>query len=373
MLTAEFNLEPSGYAEAKQLELQRTLIDRARAMPGVDRAALAALVPLDFSRMQVGDFQLPGTSRELSPFVNLVSPGFFQTLDIHLQGRDFDTHDVKGATEVCVVNATLAHRLAPDGDVIGRSYAFGSTKDHHTLTVIGVTPDGKYASLSEDSEPFLFLPLAQWPRAETSLLVKSALPANTFAAQLHEVMHAVDASLPSARVQSLADILALSLLPQRIAAMTSLALGTIGLLLAAVGLYGLIAMYVAARTREFGVRLALGASPRRILTEVVRRGALLSGIGLALGTLLALGGAALVSGLLYGARRQMHSHSSLPPCCSRPSRCWPAICPRDTRHASLRSRRCAMNKPILLRCVSNAHRAPNNNTAALHDVIGSTQ
>ncbi len=147
----------------------------------------------------------------------------------------------------------------------------------------------------------MFLPLAQWPRAEMAIIVRTRMPAGALATVLHDAMHTIDPSLPPAQVRSLADILALSLLPQRIAALTSLALGAVGLLLAAVGLYGLIAMYVAARTREFGVRISLGATPARILSDVVRRGALLSATGLLIGTVLSLAGALLVSGLLYGA------------------------------------------------------------------------
>ncbi|HEX5122793.1 MAG TPA: ADOP family duplicated permease [Rhodanobacteraceae bacterium] len=302
VLAADFNLEPSGYSEARQLALETAVLDRLQATPGVDAAAAAALVPLDFTRLNEGDFQVPGQSGDaLSPFVNLVSPGYFRTLDIRLQGRDFDTRDIKGSAEVCVVNATLARTLAADGDVIGRSFAFADGDDRHTLTVVGIVPDGKYASLNEAAGPFMFLPLGQWPRAEMSLIVKTRLQAGALAGALHDAMRAVDPSLPPAQVRSLADILALSLLPQRIAALTALALGAIGLLLAAVGLYGLIAMYVAARTREFGVRISLGATPARILSDVVRRGAILAGAGLLIGTLLALGGDLVVSDLLYGA------------------------------------------------------------------------
>ena len=302
VLTADFNLEPSGYSEARRLQLEAAVVDRLQAMPHIDAAAVAALVPLDFSRLNEGDFQVPGQSGEaLSPFVNLISPGYFRALDIRLTGRDFDAHDIRGSAEVCVINATLARTLAPDGDVIGRSFAFGDDDDRHTLTVVGVVPDGKYASLNEAAGPFMFLPLAQWPRAEMSLIVKTRMSASALAAALHETMRAIDPSLPPAQVRSLADILALSLLPQRIAALTSLALGAIGLLLAAVGLYGLIAMYVASRTREFGVRISLGATKARILSDVVRRGAFLSGAGLLIGTVLAIGGDMLVSDLLYGA------------------------------------------------------------------------
>ena len=302
VLTADFNLEPSGYSDARRLALETALLDRLRATPGIAAAAVAALVPLDFSRMQEGDFHVPGQSGDaLTPFVNLVSPGYFQALDIRLQGRDFDAHDVKDSSEVCIVNATLAQTLAANGDVIGRSFAFGDDNDRHTLTVVGVVPDGKYASLGESTEPFMFLPLAQWPRAEMALIVKTRQPTNAFAATLGDTVRAIDASLPSPQVRSLADILALSLLPQRIAALTSLALGAVGLLLAAIGLYGVIAMYVSARTREFGVRLSLGATPARILSDVLRRGAALAAIGLLIGTLLSLAGGVLVSGLLYGA------------------------------------------------------------------------
>lgn len=302
VLAADFNLEPSGYSEARRLALETAVVDRLQATPGVDAAAVAALVPLDFSRLNEGDFQVAGQSGEaLSPFVNLVSPGYFRALDIRLQGRDFDARDIKGSGEVCVVNATLAKTLAPGGDVVGRSFAFADGDDHHTLTVVGVVPDGKYASLNEAPGPFMFLPLAQWPRAEMSLIVKTRLSAGALAAVLHDAMRAIDPSLPRAQVRSLADILALSLLPQRIAALTSLALGAIGLLLAAVGLYGLIAMYVASRTREFGVRISLGATPARILSDVVRRGAILAVTGLVIGTALSLGGSLLVSDLLYGA------------------------------------------------------------------------
>jgi predicted permease len=303
LLTSDFNLDPSGYTETKQLQLQAGLLDRVRALPGVEHAALAALIPLDVSqRMEFGSFQVPGIPEDaLTPEANLVSPGFFETLDIKLRGRGFDAQDVKGSAEVCVVNAALAHRLAPDGDVLDRSFRFGSGKDFRTLTVIGIAPDGKYTSLSQESEPFLFLPLAQSPRAQTSLIVKTALPANAFAGPLRGELRALDASLPAGQVHPLTDVIALSLLPQRIAGMTSLALGSIGLLLAGIGLYGLIAMHVVSRTREFGVRLALGASPQRIQSEVLRRGALLSGTGLTIGAVLSLGAALLVSSLLFGA------------------------------------------------------------------------
>ncbi|MEP7097868.1 MAG: FtsX-like permease family protein, partial [Dokdonella sp.] len=302
VLVGDFNLRPSGYEEAHQLRLQQSLLEHTRTLPGVQLASLAAVTPLSLDRMQMGSFQVAGVSEdELSPDVNLISPGYFAALEIKLQGRDFDTHDAKGSTDVGVVNTALAHRLAANGDVLGRTFSYGDGKDMRQVTVIGIVANGRYASLSDANQPFLFLPLTQWPRAETSLVVKTDLPANTFAKQLHTELQALDASQPAGQVHPLSDFIALSLLPQRIAALMSLALGSLGLLLAVIGLYGLITMHIASHTGEFGVRLALGASPARILREVMRRGARLLVIGLTVGALLSFGCAQLISSLLFGA------------------------------------------------------------------------
>ncbi len=302
VLVADFNLHPSGYEEARQLRLQLSLLERTRALPGVQQASLAAVTPLSLDRMEMGSFQVAGGREdELSPDVNLISPGYFTALEIQLRGRDFDTHDAKGSADVGVVNTALAHRLVADGDVLGRTFTYGDGKDMRQLTVVGIAADGRYASLSEVNQPFLFLPLAQWPNAETSLVVKTNLPANTFAQQLQTELRTLDASQPAGQVHPLSDFIALSLLPQRIAGLMSLALGTLGLLLAVIGLYGLIAMHIASHTREFGVRLALGASPGRILREVMRRGTRLLILGLMIGLVLSLGAAQLISSLLFGA------------------------------------------------------------------------
>lgn len=302
VLVADFNLRPSGYEESHQFRLQKSLLENARELPAVQHAALAAVTPLSLDRMQMGSFQLAGVrGDELSPDVNLISPGYFDALEIKTRGRDFDTHDAKGSGDVGIVNGSLAHRLAADGDVLGRTFRYGDGEDMRQLTVIGIAEDGRYASLSDVNQPFLFLPLAQWPHAETSLVVKTDLPANTFAQQLHDALHTLDASQPAGQVRPLADFIALSLLPQRIAGLMSLALGTLGLLLAVIGLYGLITMHIASRTREFGVRLALGASPRRILREVMLRGTRLLVVGLAIGALLSFGCERLISSLLFGA------------------------------------------------------------------------
>ena len=303
VVSADFDLEPSGYDAAHRARLQGALLERVRAVAGVQQAALAAVLPLSFNRMVLGCVHGNGLGEdELCPEVNAVSDGFFATLGMPVRGRGFDTHDVGGAAGVAVVNETLAQRLAAGGDALGRSFAYGEDQDARTLTVVGVVADGKYASLGEERRPFLFLPLAQSPSAQASLLIRSSEDSPALARALAAAVHDVDRSLPVAQTHPLADTLALSLLPQRIAGLVGGALGVLGLLLAAIGLYGLIAFHVASRTREIGIRLSLGAAPRRVLHEVLWRGGRLIGIGLVIGEALGIGAAVLVSGLLFGAR-----------------------------------------------------------------------
>lgn len=299
----DFDLEPSGYDETQRARAQQALLARVRQAADVEHAALAAVLPLSFNRMVLGCVHLAGLAEdELCPDTNVVSDDYFATLGMPVQGRGFDTHDRPGGDAVAVVNATLAARLAPAGDALGRSFSYGEGKDARMLRVVGIVGDGKYASLGEARRPFLFLPLAQVPSAGTSLLVRSRTDSPALARTLADAVHDIDRALPVAQVHPLSDTLALSLLPQRIAGLVAGALGLLGLLLAAVGLYGLIAFHVASRTHEIGIRLSLGAAPARVLREVLWRGGRLFAIGLVLGEGIGLGLAVLVSGLLFGAR-----------------------------------------------------------------------
>jgi predicted permease len=300
VVSADFDLSPSGYASKRSAQVQQQLLERLQAIPGVEHAALAAIVPLSFDRISFGCVHGVG-SEDLCPNTNLVSDGFFATLAMSVRGRAIDTRDIDGSGDVSVINETLAALIAPNGDAIGRSFSYGEGKDVRNLTVIGIVADGKYASLDEERQPFLFLPLAQWPHAETSLLAKTHLPPSEFAAQMRAALRAIDGSLPPGQVHPLQDTLALSLLPQRIAGMVAAALGTVGLLLAAIGLYGLIAYHVASRTREFGLKFALGATRARVLGEVMRRGAWLCGLGVFAGAAIGVALDVLFSSLLFGA------------------------------------------------------------------------
>ena len=301
--SADFDLEPSGYDEAHRARLQLALLERMRTLTGVEHAALAAILPLSFNRMQLGCIHGNGfADDQLCPGVNVVSDDFFATLDMRVDGRAFDHRDRADGHPVAIINETLARRLVPTGNAIGHSFVYGEDRSKRTLTIIGVVADGKYASLGEDTTPFMFLPLAQSPMAQTNLLVRTTQDSPALNRAFGDAVHELDRSLPAAQVHPLANTLALSLLPQRIAGLMAAALGVLGLLLAAIGLYGLVAFHVASRTREIGIRRALGAGPRRVLGEVLWRGARLVAIGLVAGEAIGVGVAVLVSSLLYGTQ-----------------------------------------------------------------------
>jgi putative ABC transport system permease protein len=301
LANADLDLEPSGYAPERQQAVLAEILATTRALPGVQAAALARVVPLTLNQMSHGVVvDGAGAESTLEPSVNIVSPGYFDTLGIALSGRDFAASDNAASEGVVVVNRRLAERLFGTTDAIGRSFRYGTAEQASTLRVIGVAADGRYASYQEEPEPFLYLALAQNPTARLNLILRSPLPPAELASAIAKAVASVDPELPLPQVHAMSDTVALSLLPQRIAALVASLLGALGLLLAVLGLYALMAQFVAARTREIGVRLSLGATPNRVGREVALRGVRLVAIGLAFGLLAAVSLARLAESVLFG-------------------------------------------------------------------------
>jgi predicted permease len=301
LANADLDLEPSGYDAERQQALLADILARSRAIPGVQSAALARVVPLTLNRMSFGvvvDDRPPDSM--LSPTVNVVSPGFFDTLGIALQGRDFGPADRADGEGVVVVNRRLAEQLFGSADPVGRTFRYGSPEDSRAMRVIGVAADGRYASYQESPEPFMYLALAQYPTAQLNLILRSTLSPSALEPAVAATVAAADPGLPTPPLHDMRDTVALSLLPQRIAALVASGLGTLGLLLAALGLYALMAQFVAARTREIGVRLSLGATPGRVARQVARRGARLVAAGVVVGLGGALALAEVAGSVLFG-------------------------------------------------------------------------
>jgi len=298
---AEFDLQPSGYSEERAQALATALLTRVRALPEVESATLTGVLPLSLSRLGMGAARTEAAPDSLvGPDTNTIGTDFFATLDIPLRGRDFTAADTSGGEDVAIVNQTLAEQLFGRSDAIGQSFELGGGGSWRRLRVVGVAADGKYASLSEERTPFLFLPHAQWPRLSLHVLVKSPAAPALLERALRNELALLDPNLPLPTMHALDEVTALSTLPQRIAGYVAVSIGLVGTLLAATGLYGLMAFYVAQRRREIGVRLALGASRRTILEAVAGRAARLAGIGLVFGLVLALLVSQALSSLLLG-------------------------------------------------------------------------
>ena len=303
-LSLSFDLTTQGYAPEAAAGFERELLARAAAVPGVRSAALASIVPR--SGLMIGsEAFLPGQAAGDEPrrvYLDAVTPGYFATLDLPLlAGRDIGLGDVPGAPAVAIVNETAAKRFWPGRSPLGQRLSLDGPEGD-LVEVVGVARDVVYDSLSDPPRPFLYLSHWQHPDllAESTLLVRAAGDPAPLARPLTAEIRAMDAALPVFEVRTLREIGRLRLAKERAVATLLGTSGALALLLAAMGLYGVIAYTVAMRTREIGVRMALGAAPRQVLGQLVGEGLRLALIGVAAGLVLALGAARLIAGMLYG-------------------------------------------------------------------------
>ena len=287
VLAAEITLDRSRFDAARGLTFAEEAIRRASALPGVELASAACMTPLS-GWYNESDVNVEGrpSLRVPSTNVNCVSPGYFRTMGIaRLRGRDFEAGDRAGAPAVAVVSETLARRLFPDGGAVGRHVRVDQRR---VLDIVGIVRDSKYGSLAETPQPLLYEALAQQPdRPGLVLHVRTTRPLDAMAAAIRGELGKIEKDVPIA-VRPMAAYVNLSVAPWRVAANALAIMGGLGLLLALVGLYGLISHNVTRRTAEFGIRLALGASPRLLMRGVLKNGLVLVGSGVALGLVLAV-------------------------------------------------------------------------------------
>jgi len=306
---ASLDLSLAGYTSETGPAFADQLIQRVRSLPGVEAATLAAMIPLGNGGMGIGALAVPGAQsgqpRSFETDWNVVTPGYFAAMRMRLvSGRDFTDADRTGSVPVIIVNQTAARRWWPNEDPIGKTLLQdtgtraepGATR---TLTVIGVAGDAKYRSLGEEPRAFVFVPISQQFVPRTTIIARST-NGQRLTAQLRALVAQLNPNLPIVMAQTFDDYSALGLVPQRVAASVSGSLGLVGLLLAALGIYGVTTYMVASRTREIGVRVALGAQPAAVVGMVLRQGMSLALWGAAIGLALAAAASRLLGSLLFG-------------------------------------------------------------------------
>ncbi|HEX6815942.1 MAG TPA: FtsX-like permease family protein, partial [Gemmatimonadaceae bacterium] len=295
------DLELAGYDSTRGLAQAQALLEQSRAVPGVTQATLSAMLPLSGSAMGFGGLTAdghpaPGRAEGWEADWNVITPGYFATLGIPLvAGRAFTDADRTGGAKVAILNETFARRVFGTTNVVGQTLR----NDTRVITVVGVAHDAKYRSLDEPALNYIYVPLAQWYRPGTNLLVRTT-SGRTVAPALRRVVAQLDPHLPILDQQTMDEATAMSLFPQRLAAWVSGSLGLVALALAMLGIYGVIAYTVAQRTREIGVRVALGATRATILGMVLRQGLVLAGVGIVVGLAAALAATQLLADFLFG-------------------------------------------------------------------------
>ena len=309
VLTASIDLETRGYSDARGIELVRSLIERLEAAPTVVSANAVDIVPLTLSNtttylLRDGDVapqrgQSPPTPRI---YTNAVGPGHFETLRIALiAGRDFSHQDRETAPPVAIVNESLARRFWPEQDAVGkRLRPINGGPDTRAIEIVGVVRDSKYVTVGEEPRPFLFRPLAQEYTPRITLLVKAAGAPSSVLPTIRQEVGALDPGLAVFNMATLAEVTSVSLLPARVAGTLLAVLGFLALALAALGIYGVLSYLVRARTREIGIRVAIGAAPHMVVAMVVRQAMTWTIIGAVIGVTLALAVTRFVASFLYG-------------------------------------------------------------------------
>jgi predicted permease len=305
ILTASFNPSLARDSQVQTKQFYRQLLDQARTLPGVKSAALSQAMPMVPSspgiRVIPEGVQLsPGTEGVLV-FSNTVSEGYFGTIGVPLvEGREFQLTDGEDSAPVAIINEQFARKYYPNRDPIGKRLRLYSA-DGPLVEIIGVAKQSRYVFPVEPLMEYLYLPLSQNPATAMTVMLQTEGPSSAAAEPLREMVRRLDSHQPIYGVRTMEeffDVRATKTFGLFIKALT--ALGTLGLVLAMVGLYGLMAYSVSLRQREIGIRMAIGADPAGVVRMVLKQGMLLAGSGVAIGLLLSLAAskptAAMVSG-----------------------------------------------------------------------------
>jgi predicted permease len=300
---ARFDFSSAGYDARQTDSYCRRLREQLERQPGVTAVSYDDSPPLGFSGgnwepLQVEGY-VPGPNENMKIYRDMVSPGYFETMKIPLvEGRDFDLRDDATSLKVMIVNQEFVRRLLANRSVIGRKvHGWGQW-----FTIVGVAKDSKYHRVSESPQPYFYIPIRQIFRPEYGLTfdVRTSGSANEAIAGLRREATGIDPELTIFDAEPMTEYVAASLFGAKVAASLLSVLSGLGLLLAAIGLYSVMAYAVAQRTGEIGIRVTLGAQPRDIMRLVIRQGLAFAAAGLVVGSLAAAALARVVAAMLVG-------------------------------------------------------------------------
>ncbi len=291
----------------------RELLRRMKAIPGVELAAITSSLPttnsnpnavggLAIERLAIEDRPVE-SSQDLRAERIRISPDYFNVLQAKLlRGRSFTEGDEDGKQPVGIIDESTARKYWPTRDPLGRRVRFGKDATKPWTTVVGIIKDIKNDGLDIDGVPHIYVSVYQDPNKQVSVVLRTSLPATQLEPQIRHEIQSVDPSLPVFNVVSMNDILDRSLASRRFSADLVGGFAGLAVLLASIGIYGLLAYMVGQRSREIGVRMALGARRDDILRMFLRKGVALAGVGIVAGLVFSAATASMMASLLYGVR-----------------------------------------------------------------------
>ncbi|HEX3685484.1 MAG TPA: ABC transporter permease [Bryobacteraceae bacterium] len=295
-----------GYTPQQGLQFYKAVLGRVRALPGVVSASIANSVPMGYygngDNLVIEGYETPAGQPPPGTGYNVVSPGYFQTMKIAmLHGRAFRDADDDKAPYVAVLNESMAKRFWPNKDPIGRHFKLVSDPQH-SVQIVGIAKDSHIQGLTGPINPFLYLPFAQHYAANSleTLQVRTAARPIAMVPELERVIASLAPSLPVFDVNTMVQALYTlnGLLMFQVGAALAAALGLLGLVLAVVGVYGVISYAASQQTHEIGIRIAMGAQPANILRMIFKHGLLIVAAGLVFGIVAAIGASTIVGNFL---------------------------------------------------------------------------
>ena len=303
-LILSFSPQLIGYDDEQTRNFYRQLHERVSHLPGVEAASFTRLVPLSDSSNSNGPIlkegeTLPPGSAGRNIMTTVIAPGYFNTMQIpFVEGRDFDDRDHLNTPRVVIVNQRMAQMLWPGESAVGKRIFIG--EGSNPREVIGVVKTGKYRSLAEDPKPYFYYAMAQARPGTMAMVIRPSVDPRRLVGAIRSEVQSLDRRVPIFGVKTMDEHKTFALWAPNMAASFSLAFGVVAILLSAVGLYSVMAYIVSQRTREVGIRMALGANRADVMKLITRQGMRLAAVGVGIGLLMALGLAKVLSSLLIG-------------------------------------------------------------------------